>query len=407
MLELRRNREFKVGILSILLIMAISNTLIVNQSTTNQEQSINVKNYYTNSSSNSTAFISVWDTTKLSSGSSSNNKVRLPLQQGGTYNFTVDWGDKSNDTITTWDQPGVVHNYIFIGNYTVKINGTLIGWRFNAHGDRLKIFDIQHWGCLQLGNSGGYFYGCSNLRITANDILNVTGTTDLSACFKGCNSLGSIGNMNNWDVSNVINMSEMFSGAVLFNQPIGAWNVTHVTNMKNMFYAAYAFNQPIGNWNVSSVTTMEGMFLGASSFDQAIGNWNVSKVTNMEGMFCLTSSFNHPIGSWNVSSVTDMNSIFTEATSFNQPIGNWDVSKVTDIAYIFYRASSFNQPIGNWTLSSLTNMGAMFMEASSFNQPIGDWDVSKVTTMNMMFSRASSFNQPIGNWTLSSLTTMY
>ena len=62
------------------------------------------------------------------------------------------------------------------------------------------------------------------------------------------------GEINNWDVSNVTDMSIMFSSeeATFFNQPLNDWNVSKVTNMEEMFYRAESFNQPLNNWNVSN-----------------------------------------------------------------------------------------------------------------------------------------------------------
>ena len=54
-----------------------------------------------------------------------------------------------------------------------------------------------------------------------------------------------------WNVSNVVDMSELFRNMSKFNEPIGNWNVSKVTNMSYMFCEANEFNQPIGNWNVS------------------------------------------------------------------------------------------------------------------------------------------------------------
>ena len=59
------------------------------------------------------------------------------------------------------------------------------------------------------------------------------------------------GEINNWDVSNVTNMEEMFDEASSFNQPINKWDVSKVTNMSFMFAGASSFNQPLNNWNVS------------------------------------------------------------------------------------------------------------------------------------------------------------
>jgi surface protein len=372
--------------------------------------------------SSSELFVSDWDTTETSWGSSNSNQVRLPLEEGGTYQFLVDWGDGLSDMIDTWNQSEVTHSYTSAGVYTIRINGTLVGWRFNNKGDRSKLVEISQWGQLRLGNSGGYFFGCSNLNLTANDDLNMTGTTSLSYLFCDCWKLGTSGNMNGWDVSNVTDMSWMFKDASTFNQDISAWDVSSVTDMRGLFNDAFAFNQDIGAWDVSSVTDMSCMFQGAFAFNQSIGAWNVSSVTRMIGMFAGTSAFNQDISAWasvtdmnafnqdistwDVSSVTHMSNMFVGASAFNQDISAWDVSSVTDMSWMFDSASAFDQDISTWDVSSVTDMCAMFQGASAFNQSIGAWDVSGVTDMNSMFADTSAFNQDLSTWDVSSVTDM-
>ena len=350
------------------------------------------------------SFLSVWNTTK--SGSSGNNQVELALESGGTYNFDVYWGDGTNNTITSWNQAQVTHTYDSPGEYTIHINGTIIGWSFNNGGDKEKLVEIKRWGDLRLGNLGGYFYGCKNLDITASDILNLTGTTTLINAFHDCNNIDEVEKMNEWDVSSVISMHGMFYYATSFNQDISSWDVSSVTTMESMFRWASSFNRNISNWDVSSVTIMELMFYLATSFNQDIGDWDISSVTNMRGMFYYATPFNQDIGDWDVSSVTTMRDMFNKASSFNQNISSWNVSSVTNMATMFTDASSFNQPIGSWDVSSVIEMGGMFAFASSFNQSIGGWNVSSVTRMNSMFAGASSFNQPIDGWNVSSITSM-
>ena len=36
----------------------------------------------------------------------------------------------------------------------------------------------------------------------------------------------------------------LFDGAINFNQPLNNWDVSNVTNMSGMFYCATSFNQP-------------------------------------------------------------------------------------------------------------------------------------------------------------------
>ena len=104
----------------------------------------------------STSFVSRWDT--IRGGVSSSTQIKFPLVSSGTYDFTVDWGDGTTDTITSYDQAEVTHTYISEGTYSVVIDGTLTGWQFNNAGDEEKLTNITQWGNLSLGNSGGYFY---------------------------------------------------------------------------------------------------------------------------------------------------------------------------------------------------------------------------------------------------------
>jgi surface protein len=384
-----------------------------------------------NAAADPNAFISIWNTTLTCFGSSASNQVWLPLEINGTYDFEVAWGDNTSDTITSWDQAEVTHTYSSEGIYTINITGTIQGWRFNKWGDCLKIGEITQWGALRLGDAGDYFYGCVNLQITANDTLDLTGTTTLSNAFRMCENLGSSGNLNawdvsqvtdmswtfhlahsfnqplaSWDVSNVTSMLMMFRVAHSFDQPIDAWDVSSVTDMNSMFHSAYSFNQPLASWDVSSVTDMYRMFMSATSFNQSIDVWDVSSVTNMIYMFRYASAFNQPLDAWDVSSLIDMSCFFMEASSFNQPLASWDVSSVMKMESLFEGASSFNQPLDAWDVSSVTDMEFMFKDASSFNQPLDAWDVSQVYDMESLFERAYSFNQPLGAWNVSSVVDM-
>ena len=106
-----------------------------------------------------------------------------------------------------------------------------------------------------------------------------------------------------------------------------------------MFYYATLFNQ----WNVSKVTNMENMFYSASSFNKNIINWNVSNVITMESMFCYATSFNRELDKWNISNVRNMTFMFYKATSFNCNLSIWNVSKC-NVNNIFYETSiEFNK----------------------------------------------------------------
>ena len=124
-------------------------------------------------------FISVWDTRNLTTGSSADNQIRLPLVSDGVYNFTVDWGDGTSNTITAWNQAETTKTYAVPGIYTVQITGNIRGFAFQVDGDQIdgdrnKIIEVRQCGCLVVFGIN-VFTSCNNLVWTATDRLMTTG----------------------------------------------------------------------------------------------------------------------------------------------------------------------------------------------------------------------------------------
>jgi len=357
-------------------------------------------------------FISQWNTNNTSTGSSSSTQVALPLTSTGSYNFTVNWGDGTSNTITTWNDSNKTHTYAAAGTYTLNITGTITGFYFNNSGDRLKLTQISQWGSLKLGTTeGSYFYGAANLTVTATDLLDLTGTTSLLRAFSSCTSLTTVPSMNSWNTSSVTHMGSLFQSASVFNQDIGSWNTSNVTTLGAMFNSAAAFNQNIGSWNTSKVNSLFTTFQGATVFNNGgsstINNWDTSAVTDMSYLFTQALAFNQNIGSWNTAKVTSMGNMFWSATAFNQNIGSWNTVNVTSMGNMFNGATAFNQNIGSWNTAKVTNMGNMFSSATAFNQNIGSWNTSNVTDMSTMFYNDTVFDQDLGSWNVSKVTSMF
>ena len=214
-------------------------------------------------------------------------------------------------------------------------------------------------------------------------------------------------NLNNWNVSKIKHMSFMFYYCNDFNQPLDKWDVSNVEDMFRMFDNCKKFNQPLNSWNVSNVTNMSGMFQVAESFNQPLDKWDVSNVTTMRAMFNYAKAFNQDISNWNVSKVEDMGYMFSICVNFNQSLNDWDVSKVKTMEGMFRSAFKFNQPLDKWNTSKVENMHEMFNEALKFNQPLNSWNVSNVKTMECMFRGTESFNQPLDKWDTKKLKTMF
>ena len=299
----------------------------------------------------------------------------------------------------------------------------------------------------------------ANKSVMGRIVLNTDGTTytayiqgngkvkaneDSSYLFYGFNYLETIEGLENFDTSNVTNMSDMFysAGRKATNFNIGDlsnWNTSKVTDMSSMFGSAGrdATTWNIGdlsNWDTSNVTNMSAMFSSAGRDARTwnignLSNWNTSKVTDMSSMFYNAGSdatnFNVNLSNWDTSNVTDMISMFSgagrNATTFELDLSNWDTSKVTDMMLMFsgagQSATTFELDLSNWDTSNVTRMSSMFSsagrDATTWN--IGDlsnWDTSNVTSMSSMFSsagrNATTWNiGDLSNWDTSKVTDMH
>ena len=211
-----------------------------------------------------------------------------------------------------------------------------------------------------------------------------------------------------WDTSNVEDMSFMFFWAIEFNQPLNNWNVSNVKNMSGMFQAAIKFNQPLYKWDTSNVKTMSFMFNYAKSFNQNINNWNVSKIEDLSYMFCECEVFNQPLNNWDVSNVKTMEGTFRRAYKFNQPLYKWNTSNVENMHEMFVQCKAFNQPLNSWNVYNVKNMEAMFCDTLSFNQPLDKWDTKNLKKIDSMFKYSKVFDcyDSLVNWDLNKILNM-
>lgn len=298
-------------------------------------------------------------------------------------------GNGTDEILLTFPSPGT-YEVSFIPTGENPLNQIQFNGNYEySENDAYKLLEVKQWGDVEWSSFEKAFSGTENLSITATDIPNLSNVTNMSKAFR-YSGISQVPNMNDWDVSQVENMSSLFEKAEEFNTDITNWNVGQVTNMSNMFAEASIFQQQIGVWDVSNVTDMSYMFYDYDMLAKPYSLHNTSENDDYWG-------FNQPINDWDVSNVTNMAGMFSGAFSFNQPLDQWDVSNVTNMAGMF-AGSPFNQDINSWNVSNVESMGSMFAYAY-FNQDISAWDVSNVFNFEFMFGEAYSFNQSLAEWT--------
>jgi len=331
-----------------------------------------------------------------------------------------------NKNISNWNVSRVTQmNSMFSGSSTFN-NGSASGLSdasLNWYAPNCITF------ASMFENAAAFNQPISNLVDTSG----VTGCS-LSSMFKNVsNTIGTLfnQNLNNWNVSRVISMSNMFSRSAAssaFNNGSASglsdaslnWYAPNCTTFSQMFQGAQAFNQPIPNLVdtsgiiVGTTVTLASMFQSAAIFNQNISNWNVSMVTDMTGTFLFATAFNNgsptndisgnPL-TWYAPNCRTFTTMFRSATSFNQPISTLvdtsgiiiDASGVgVSLLSMFSATSLFNQNINTWNTTNVTNMAQMFESSTAFNKNVStngtSWNVSNVTNMNAMFRIANAFN---------------
>lgn len=230
-------------------------------------------------------------------GTSADNQFTLPINaavNGYQYNYTVDWGDGSNDTYNS--SGNKLHTYATSGVYIIKISGNFGSILFNNGGDRRKLIEISNWGTMLWTKFERSFFGCENLDVTANDTPDLSICTSLRGMFMNCTSLIGNSSFTGWNVSNITIFGGtagggfrhgMFYGCVLFNQNLSNWDVSNGTNFDYMFQNS-GFNQNLSNWDVSNATRLVAVFRDCP-FNYLL-NWTINTTTpNMTELFRSTS----------------------------------------------------------------------------------------------------------------------
>lgn len=138
----------------------------------------------------------------------------------------------------------------------------------------------------------------------------------------GINNYGPNADLNYIDTSEVTNMRCVFSDIKNFNGDISRWDVSNVRDMSFIFSCSI-FNGDISRWDVSNVKTMQGMFYN-SMFNGDISEWDTHNVIYMKWMFAC-SRFNNDISLWNISNVKDMSHMFY-MSAFNKKLNIWNIS---------------------------------------------------------------------------------
>ena len=273
--------------------------------------------------------------------------------------------------------------YMLSGNYMTKCSS--LPWRVTGIGS-------------------GIYNGFSSDRLSDISELkyaDVSKCTQFHRIFYGCQALSDISPLEDWDVSNVRSMENMF----------------HFTRISSL--------EALSKWNTSNVTDLAGAFqeiYGNLTNLKGLENWDVSKVTNMNGTF---GDIGNPqvrysltdltaLKDWDTSSVTSLERTFGNNRNLVSLEGleNWDVSKVTNMGWTFTFCSSMCSllPLSNWNPKP-TSLHGTFNACYSLvsTKGLDNFDTKNCTVMRECFNDCPKLLKLEGleNWDTSKVQTFY
>ena len=182
-----------------------------------------------------------------------------------------------------------------------------------------------------------------------------------------------------------LNLAKHWQDDCVFKpEPIEDWDVSNVTDMSAAFAHKDCQGIDFSKWNTSKVTNMANMFYGASNVDGAsLENLNTSKVTNMHSMFFMCGLFNPDLRKWNTSYVRDMTCMFDCSGFYGTGLPSWDVSNVNKMVYMFGRCDDmFTDDLTKWNTSAVTEMCGVFAGAYGVKCDVSQWLVDNVTDVD-------------------------
>lgn len=165
-----------------------------------------------------------------------------------------------------------------------------------------------------------------NIKIDEWDTSKVT---NMKSMFAYCRKFNGIG-LENWDLSSVEDIKSMFEYCSKFNSDLSTWKLPKITSLYLTFHKCSIFTgSGIENWDVSNINDISYAFSGCKSLNCDFSYWDVSNVSQMQYAFKECESLDCDLSSWatKVSRVLDMSYAFYKCKNLHCDLSGWKLSK--------------------------------------------------------------------------------
>jgi len=244
-------------------------------------------------------FVTTW--TLVDFGALEDLQIELPIVGVSPLNFSVDWGDGTQEIITS--SAGRFHTYSAAGTYTVTIGGTMPKWDFgygSASFNNVKIRSVEQWGNIEWGaDLGTFMVDCQNIVFNAPDVPDFSNVTDLNFAFAGCVNITSFPPV---DVSNVTNFNGTWRDCSSLTVIPASLDFSSGTTFNDTWRRSGITSFP--TFNFSSATTMDFAWAQCDSLVNMSSQPSTTNVTSFAAAWAGCHSLKNL--SVNMTSVTDI-----------------------------------------------------------------------------------------------------
>tara|TARA_Y100000389_G_scaffold118506_1_gene115674 strand:- start:119 stop:1285 length:1167 start_codon:yes stop_codon:yes gene_type:complete len=199
----------------------------------------------------------------------SNESMTIPVSNL-TIDATIDWGDGSTTTATSYTDSGLIHTYASAGDHSISITGTFPSIKFNAGNgvfsghtgaDCTKVIAVTNLGKVGWQDLRYSFSGCSNMTSFTSGVCDTSSLDSLTYMLRNCDNLTSV-DLSTMDTSNVTRADLMFYSCYsLTSIDLSSWDTSSFRFLNELFRNCYnCASIDVSGWDTSSVLSMNGLF---------------------------------------------------------------------------------------------------------------------------------------------------
>ena len=380
---------------------SVRNDLTVTVSTPTGAKSITIEDTVVAHNTITTVTVNLDELSQSSAELMDGQKFRNAIPRDATaIRFEYNTAVPSGTILSTASSPYPVYGYMSGRTWVVSTPAKRINANADCHGMFFQLMALtsidfgDNFNTSNVTDMSEMFYGCSYLTSLDLSNFNTSNVRSMYGMFCYCNRLTSL-DLTNFNTANVTDMSRMFSYCNLTSLDLSNFNTANVTDMSGMFRWCRLTSLDLSNFNTANVTNMGGMFYDCRSLTSLdLSNFNTSNVVSMDEMFdsCISlTSLN--LSSFNTSNVTNMSNMFANCNSLTSlNLSNFNNSNVTNMSNMFANCNSLTSlNLSNFNTSNVTDMSNMFANCNSLTSlNLSNFNTENVESMDGMFYGCSN-----------------